>query len=394
MSTRKIARANMRVGISKQTFLTMGTYLCVVIFHSTSLPAAFAAVIAVFLIQTAGFLILPAVAVRCDKKVLPFLTVFFTGIIAVLIYRIYGLLPVSGILLSALPFPDPSYLLIMVPLLVDQAQSPEKYGIRPAVQQAAIFAGMLITVSFLRELLGFGSIMGNRVIPAGSEPFLLLTHTSGAAFLLLLQIVLALYIYRRLTGKPQVLAALEESSFFTGQPVLDRKKEAERLSTALLSFLILVSVEFILFFLTAWILPSNCSLDIILILAIILQGIAGWVLHIAAGPDNQGISHILKLPWIIPVQTVLLILPFSLEMKSFFAGKGVIHALSGLFIYLAAAWLSTVILLLFARSVRRKLLFGKRPDLLAGIPFLLLIMGLCLMVLTGYSAILYTLMMF
>ena len=56
-------------------------------------------------------------------------------------------------------------------------------------------------------------------------------------------------------------------------------------------------------------------------------------------------------------------------------------------LYLFFAWSIVIAFLLFRRSLRRKLLFGRRPDILSGLPMMLLITALLLMILTGFGAI-------
>jgi len=392
------------VGISKQTFLTMGTYLCVILFHSSSLFSSAAAAVSVLVVQAAAYLIFPAFAKLADKKLMTFVTVLFTAGMGVLIYRLCGMLPLSGISLnempplngislSFLPFQDPVFLLVLVPLLIDQAQYPDKYPLRFVLKQAGLFVGMILFVSFIREIFGYGTLLGTRVIADGLQPLPLLVRPTGAAFLILLLTLSALYIYRRITGTPQVLSVLEKSGTFSRQPILIRKQELEYLFSALYSLLITAPVMISLYLLSVFVLPADMPFDIILMIAIILQGMVTGLLHLLSGRSSPNISRILLLPWFIPVQTIVLIIPYSQEFRGFVMGKGTINGLVGLLFYLVCSWIFAVSLLLFTRSVKRRLLFGKRPEMLSGLPLLLLFTGLGLMVLTGFAAIPYNMML-
>lgn len=381
------------VGISKHTFLTMGTYLCVILFHSSSLLSSAAAAVSVLVVQAAAYLIFPAFAKLADKKLMTFVTVLFTAGMGVLIYRLCGMLPLSGISLSFLPFQDPVFLLVLVPLLIDQAQYPDKYPLRFVLKQAGLFVGMILFVSFIREIFGYGTLLGTRVIAEGLQPLPLLAHPTGAAFLILLLTLSALYIYRRITGTPQVLSVLEESGTFSRQPILIRKQELEYLYSSLYSLLITAPVMISLYLLSVFVLPADMPFDIILMIAVILQGMVTGLLHLLSGRSSPNISRILLLPWLIPVQTIVLLIPYSQEFRGFVMGKGTINGLVGLLFYLACSWIFAVSLLLFTRSVKRRLLFGKRPEMLSGLPLLLLFTGLGLMVLTGFAAIPYNRML-
>jgi len=384
---------NTAAGISKHTFLTMGTYLCVIVFHSSSLLSSAAAALSVLVIQAAAYLIFPTLAKLADKKLLKFVTVLFTAGMGVLIYRLYGMLPFSGISLSFLPFQDPVFLLVLVPLLIDQAQYPDKYPLRFVLKQAGLFAGTILFVSFIREIFGYGTLFGTRVIAEDSQPVPLMAHPTGAAFLVLLLTLSALYIYRRITGTPQVLSVLEKPGTVSRQPILNRKQELEYLYSALYCLLITALVMISLYLLSVFVLPADMPFDIILMIAVILQGMVMGLMHLLSGRNSPNISRILLLPWLIPVQTIVLLIPYSQEFRGFLLGKGTINGLVGLLFYLVCSWIFALSLLLFTRSVKRRLLFGKRPEMLSGLPLLLLFTGLGLMVLAGFAAIPYNMML-
>ena len=381
----KIMRA--KVGISQQAFLTMGTYLCIILFHSTSLVSAIAAAVCVLFIQAAAFLVLPAVSSRVTGINPTFSALFLTVSLAVIIYRLYEFLPFDGIMQSAVPVPDIVYLLILVPLLVDQANSSERYGARFTVIQAALFVGMMIVVSSCREILGFGAILGVRIFSEGTQPLPLLTRVSGAAFLLLIFTLLGLYFFRRFTGRSQVLAVLDESSSFTAQPVLNRKRDLGNLYAALISLLVVSAVILSLYFLVILVKPFEIPFDLIFITAVVMQGIVLLILHLITGRSNSYISEVLHLPWLIPLQTFVLVLPFSTAMRGLLYGRGVLAGLFVLILYVGCSWIFWASLLLFVKSVKRRLLFGNRPEILSGLPLMLLFMGIGLMILAGFASI-------
>jgi hypothetical protein len=381
----KIMRA--KVGITQQAFLTMGTYLCIILFHSSSLSSALAAAVSVLLVQTAAFIILPVLYRRFAGINLTYAAVSLTVFAAVIIYRLYGLVPFDGIMQPSVLFPDFIYLLILVPLLVDQAHSSGRYRTRITLIQAAMFIGMMLTVSVCREILGFGTFLGVRVFPEGTQPLPLLTHASGAAFLILILTLLALYLFRRISGRSKVLAVLDESLPSAGQPVLNRKRDLGNLYAALISLLVVSIVMLSLYFLALPAMPFKIPFDLILILAVVLQGVVLLILYWVTGRSNEYISEILHLSWLIPLQTYVLVLPFSSSTRSLLYDRGVPGGLFALFIYVVCSWIFGALLLLFVRSVKRRLLFGNRPEILSGLPLFLLFMGLGLMIAAGFASI-------
>lgn len=376
-----------RTGISRQAFLTIGTYLFVTVFHSSTLLSAAAAALCVLLVQSAAYLILPFLVGKTKHVMLTYAAVIFAVITAVLVYRLYSFIPIAGISLSFLPFQDPSFVLLLIPLFVDQAKSPQDYRAKSALKQAALFTGMIVLVSFVRELLGSGSIAGVRIAGQGFMPFPLLAHTSGAAFLLLLITLICLTVYRRITGNPLVLDVLTETGSSNRQPILNRREDLDRLYTALLCLLIVIPVQLCLCLLSVFVLPYDFPYDFLLVFAVLLEALTGLFLYLITGRNNAYVNRILTLPWLLPVQTLAVLLPFSLSLRNIFLEKGTGWGLAVLFLYIGCSWIFVSGLLLFIRSVKRRLLFGKRPELLSGLPLLLLFTGLGLMILSGFAAI-------
>jgi len=375
------------VGISRQVFLTLATYMSVIVFHSSSLISAMAAALGVLLIQTAAFILFPFLCRWVNGKLFPFLSVIFTVIFAVLIYRLYDMIPLSGIISSTVLFPDPSIILITTPLLIDQANHPDEYRSRRFVTCGVVFVGMLLLVSFLREVLGFGSVFGKRVISEGSEPFLLLTHAAGAAFLLLILILAALFVYRQITGTNLVLAVTEDAIPYIRQPVLKKEEEFYHLETALMSLLFFVPALLSLYMVESYVLPSDFSFDLYLVVVVMAEILTAALLYLLFGKTRKSIQNLLQIPWFIPVQTMLLMLPYSLSAKGMINEGKMLDGLEGRLIYAASTFILTMCMLLFIRSIKRKLLFGNRPEILAGLPFLLLLAGLGLMILAGFGTI-------
>lgn len=368
----------------------MGTYMCLILFHSASLLSAAAAIAAVLLVQAGAYLILPLLAERTDARILPYAGVLFIAAAGTLIYRLYALIPLSGIMTSSMPFPGSTYLLILLPLLIDQANHPVEYKVISSLRYAGLFSGMMISVAFFRELLGFGTLLGIQVILQGSQPLLLLTHSSGAAFLLLLLTVLTIFIYRQITGKHQVLAVLDGNGKYSRQPVLDRIEERDHLQIALISLLFIVPVILSLYFMSVYIFPAGFEFDLLVLITIILQGVTAAALFIFADKSSDKIQRILENHWLIPAQTVVIILPYSLGFVGYENEHGFVSGLFGMLLYLVCLWIFVGGILLFQRAVKRKLLFGNRPDMLSGLPLMLLIAALGLLILAGFGTIPYS----
>jgi hypothetical protein len=309
-----------------------------------------------------------------------------------LIYWIFDVLSVSHFIHAGTFFPDPMFLLLLVPFLANQAQYPENFKPLPAAGNLAVFAGVIICVSLIREVLGLGTFMGLRIFPAESAPVPFFVHVSGAAFLLLALTLFSLYVYRNVSGKPLVLAVLQEPDMLHTQPVLCRETELNNLVSGLLSLFVSAPVILGLYILTVFVLPSNFAFAYKFVFAAIFQGITALILYFLAGKSKPLVLRLLTLPWYFPAQTAVILLPFSFNLVKFTAEKGVFRAAVYLLLYLCFSLLLAGCLLLFSRAVKRKLLFGERPALLTGLPLYLLFAGLGFLVLSGFTAIPYMLM--
>jgi len=374
-------------GISRQSFLIMGTYLFVMLFRSTGLLIAAGTVVSVLLLQGISFLVLPRICKRFQGAQLSFAVVFFAALCAAGIASLTALIPVNGLVSHAFPLPGTIYLLILVPLLTDQANNRKDYPLRLTVRLAGIFIGMFLILSFLREWLGFGTLAGKHLMDSASPVLPLLQHISGAAFLSCFLMIGFLLLFRKLSGRKTVLAISGENSNKAIQPVLVRGDEIRRLQTALLALLILILSSICLIGLEIYLPGDLFPADAVLPVAIVLQAVFAGLMYFILGRNRSILSDYFTNPWVIPVQTAVILLPLSFPISTFMQQEGLIPALIGMLLYLLIAWSIVIAFLLFRRSLRRKLLFGRRPDILSGLPMMLLITALLLMILTGFGAI-------
>lgn len=375
------------MGISKQAFLAMGTYLFVILFRSSGLFLAAGTVIGVLLVQGIAYLILPLLCRRMKGLLLSFSAVLFTALCAVCIQYLFAFLPVNGLTVDALPLPGPTYLLILVPLLMDQAKNSEKHSSRSSIRLAALFVLMILPVAFLREILGFGTLCGIQMMSADLVLLPLLSNIAGAAFLECILMSVILLIYRRVTGKTLVLAVIGETNPQSAQPVLIRSEELTRLQAALISLLILLLSSSALICLSTVVFAGLFDFCVLLLIAVLLQGGFAGLIYLSLGKKRTILGDELARPWILPVQIMMIMLPFTNPIADLVDRKGILIVLLGVLLYLVCSWVLAVIFLLFRRSLRRKLLFGRRPDILSGLPFLLLLVALCLVVLAGFGSI-------
>ena len=219
--------------ISKQTFFSLLTYLYVIIFHSADLLSAAACAITVWILALIAYVILPALSKRMPPAAAPFAATFLAVFIPFVCYRVIGLLPQTGFVISGILFPDPTVFLLLVPLLTDQALNKKDYRISSVAGNTAVFTGLILAVSLLREILGYGTLAGYRLLPESSAPLPILRNASGAAFLLFFLMLSGLFLYRTATNTRRVLHYADASLPPSQLPVLDRQQASLHLRTAL-----------------------------------------------------------------------------------------------------------------------------------------------------------------
>lgn len=374
-------------GISRQAYLSMVSYFFIIVFRSDSLLGALAAVVAILAVQAAMYLILPPFSKAVPNALFPSVTTVIAVALGALIYRLYGFFPLGGASEARAPFPNSSFLLLLVPLFVDQAVRREEYAPRRVGIQFGLFTAMIIPVAFIRETLGFGSLFGKRLFPSDTGPFPLLPHAAGAAFLVLLFLLPVLGIYRKITGTSMVLSVADPGHPDPGQPLLDREEELHRLKGAVLVIIPLAAAMLIFYPICIFVLSSALGYDLLLLLGVILLGVLSGITYLLAGRYRDALASAMKTSVLLPAQAAVLLQPCILSLPGLAKNMGAVGIIGAILSYLICVWILAAGILLFRRTVKRKFLFGKRPDIMTGIPFFILIAGLCLLAAAGISSI-------
>jgi len=372
--------------ISRQTFLSLLTYSYVILFHSASLLSAAACMVTVWILQMISYALLPAVTGKIAPARIPFAAVLLAVIIPFACYRVIGYLPFTGFSVSSVLFPDPSVFLIMVPLLADQAQHTKEYRISVMAANSAVFSGLILAVSFLRELFGYGTLAGSRLFAEASAPFPMLRSASGAAFLLFFLLLTALFLYRAVTRTELVLRYTGSTEPVSQLPVLDREMASLRIRTALMAIPVPVISLSVLYILRTFLFSESISFDLVYLTSAVVTVLAAFLLSLLLGRTDSN-PYRFGFAWLIPAQIMITILPYFIFFSRLEKNRDAyteISVMSGCLIFV---WFLAVWLMLFLNTMKRKLLFGNRPEILAGLPLILLITGLCLMVMNGFASI-------
>ena len=372
--------------ISRQTFYSLLTYLYVIVFHSANLMSAAVCAVTVWILQLIAYAILPALSKRLPAAGTPFAATLLAVIIPFLCYRAIDLLPLSGLVISSALFPGPTIFLLTVPLLIDQARNIKDYKISLVAGNAAVFSGLILMVSFLREILGYGTLAGSRLFAESSAPFPMLRSASGAAFLLFFLLLSGLLLYRAITNTRPVLYFADTPVSPSQLPVLDRKQASLHLRTALLAIPVPVISLGILYILRNFVFPEDITFDLVYLTSAIITVLTAVILSLIFGRAESN-PYRFGYFWLLPAQVMITILPYILPVLQLENGQKTLAEISVMSGGLVLVWFFAVWLMLFMHTMKRKLLFGNRPEILAGLPLILLITGFCLMVMSGFASI-------
>ena len=370
-----------RHNISKPLYVTFVTYLLISVFQSAGLQVAFISAVTIFITQIILFPILPLVSTKISKRALPFVATFLACVIGVSVTYLIDIGFSFSFPNESVFFPFPSFLLIAVPLFVTQAEQRSEYSFSFVMKSFFSFFLFLLITSGVREVLGFGTCFGYTVISGETGPLPFLTHASGSAFLVVSLILLFLAFYRAISRRNVILDT--DKPLFEHQPIIDLASRASELRLFLTVFLVTLLSAIPLYAFCMFVyLPAY---SYFLLVTILVLGAVNAVLRVAFSKNQDFRSSYFDKKFLFPVQAGIVAFPASIFF-SFSPEKEyvvLLFLLITFFILLACVVESVVVM--FIRSMRRKSLFGKRPEILQGVPYPFLILSLCFMVLSGFG---------
>lgn len=369
------------VYLDKSSFLIVATYMIVAVFQSANVIAAIVTAVLLFLTQVFMRLLFPLLFRRISLRALPFIATAMTAVIGALMYllleRVFGV----KIQNDSVFFPFPSVIFLAIPMFIAQTQEQADFSMRKISRYFAVFAPFFLAVSAIREILGFGRILGVPVLSSDTGPLPFLTHSSGAALLVLFLMTLIFVAVRNLLKRRFILDTREP--FFRHQPVVERQTEMKRVFLMLAALLLTIFPAVLLYAFCFYVYTPEYPY--LLVLAVLTIGIGQGCFRLLFSRRKDFLSAYFSVAYILPIQTIILALPGSILFSITTEQTDVMFFTGVLLSYLVLACGVSAFVFLFIRSLRRKALFGNRPDIFRGIPYLLLILSLSLLVLSGFG---------
>lgn len=371
--------------VPEQHYLSIIFLGAIIVFRSSSLQMAARTVIslAALLILWQIFLFL-----RVWISGVPFIVFSsFTAVtVGTITSAILALLPALGMSADKGMLPEQLYLLFCVPLLVFQAEHRTSEMRQQALKAFVMFSGVILLFASLRELVGKGNIFGIRVMPELFSGMTLFRHSSSAAFMLAGVMILVQGIYRRSgRGILSLTDPVRENS--SGDvPYLEKSSEKTNLRASLLflgATLLCGAFPIVIHFLFS----GQKMLLYLLPATTLIQGLMiGFSALFSRSLRASFLTMYLK-SIIIPAQTMILLLPFYFPKIAEMLPDRFNLSLIFYFVYLIAGCFLVCMTMLFLRTVKRSLIFGKRPVFVDGLPLSFVLLGICLIVISGVISI-------
>lgn len=371
--------------ISEQYYLSTIFLGALIVFRSSSQQIAVRTIISIaaLLIIWQILLFMRAVISAVPIIVISSFTAVAIGTIA---SEFLSLIPALGMTSAIGILPEQLYLLFCVPVLVFQAEHRIKEVRHRTVKTFLAFSGVLLLFSAVREMLGSGMFFGLRIMPEVFPGMTFFRHASSAAFLLAGAVILFQWIYRR-TGKGEISftnQANDNSS--VGVPYLQAALEKSyfRISFRFLGITFLSGAGPVAVLMLAG--GSNKMLLYLLPATVITQGVMIGLIYLFTRSLRGPFLDMCLRPYIIPAQTLFLLLPFYILEIKIMSPDRAITFLIFYYLYLFASCFFVGSTMLFIRSVRRKQIFGSRPVFVDGLPLAFVIMGICLIIMSGFES--------
>lgn len=378
---------NKATKIPEQYYLSIAFLGAMIVFRSASLQIAVRTVIslAALFILWQIIMLLRAFISAVPVIVISSFVAVATGTIT---SSLFSLIPFWGMSTEQVILPEQLYLLLCVPVLIFQAEHRIAIVRYRTLKSYLAFSGLILLFAAVRELLGDGRIFGIRIMPEAFPGMTFFRHLSSTAFLLAATFILAQWIYRK-KGKGCLSFANPASETPSGEiPYLQTSHEKTYLCVSLL-FLVTTVLSGV-FPIAALILYGGSVIPIQYLLSatVLTQGMMIGLIYIFARSLCKPFSEMCERSFIIPTQTMILLLPFYITKIEEVSPDCTISCLLFYFAYLVAGWIVAASTILFVRLSRRKLIFGRRPVFIDGLTLSFIMLGICLIILSGFASIL------
>lgn len=360
----------------------------VIVFRSASVPEALRTAVLTGLV-----LLLRLVFLKMnDKQISAFRIFLFEFVLlaaAIVVSEAFRRIGVYNQAADASMTTEVVYALLFVVLLGERPERRAQISLRGTVKLLIAFSIVLISMAAIREYLAEGTVWAISVRAPFSGRFSYMAHDSSAA-ILFSTILIALRLLMRRNNKDCFgLESANRDMEDLRLPYLDVRSERDafRVSLALLGLTLLIGASVIgsVFAINAFGLSFLLMPMVVVVSQAIIMGIALSVKR----SERTLFSETVKRPFTIPVQAAVLLVPIELFFERKINGSVLLSQGLRYIGALILLWLFIVGVTSFIKTFSRKMLFGRRPKSVEGIPFVLIMTALTLIAMTAFAGAFY-----
>jgi hypothetical protein len=372
--------------IPEQHYLSIVFLGAIIVFRSSSLQIAARSVISLAILLILWQILL---FLRVWIPSVPFIVFSsFTAVaVGTITAELLTLIPVLGMTAEKGMLPEQLYPLFCVPLLAFQAEHRVTEVRQQVIKAFFTFAGVILLFASLREMLGSGKLFGIRIMPELFTGMTVFSHASGAAFMLAGIIILVQWICRRNGREDLVFTNPERENSSGDVPYLKTVLEKTYLRASLLflgATLLSGTYPLVMHVLVG---VSDKTLLYLLPATALIQGVMIGLTVLFSRSLRASFLNMYLRSIIIPTQTMVLLLPFYFPKIKNILPDRFDFSLIYYFAYLVVGCFFVCMTMLFIRTARRRLIFGRRPLFVDGLPLSFILLGICLIVISGVVSI-------
>ncbi len=274
------------------------------------------------------------------------------------------------------------YALLFIPLLADRMERRLQIKLGRTISLFFLFAVTILSLSAIRELGAVGTLWGIEITFGLFGRTAYLAHDSSAALILAAWVIAMRLLMRRHGGDSPSFS--RDGNAKVDVPYLDVQLEKKQfqIAVALLSTTLLLGAAvfpgafgLIILGLPAFLLP---------LLTIVAQALIIGAIASLNGKEVSRFAETIRHPFVLPLQTAVVLLPIRFLFEK---EPNMPELLKNGVLYLASLillWIFILVLISFIRTFKRKMLFGRRPKSVDGLPFVFILAALGMIVLTAF----------
>ncbi|MBN1891403.1 MAG: hypothetical protein JW780_01370 [Clostridiales bacterium] len=277
------------------------------------------------------------------------------------------------------------YALFFVALLGERPERRAQISPGGTIKLFFSFSVVLISMSVIREFLAEGTAWGISVHAPFAGYFPYMAHDSSAAIMLSAVIIAMRLLMRRSKKDCLGLESANRDIENTRLPYLDVRAEQDAFLVSLILLGLTLLIGTTVFGSAYAISVSGLPVILTPLAAVVLQAIIMGIALSIKRKERNRFSETVKRPIIIPLQTAVLFAPIELIFERDIDVTGLLSHGLRYFVSLILLWLFVVGVTSFIKTFSRKMLFGRRPKSVEGLPFVLILTALTLIALTAFA---------